>query len=657
MMGVVALAFIIHVVGLSSAAQYFGKELGQLRTEAHGVTGTVKIADSKTIVIEDFNYDGAGPDAYIWVGTTDQPGAVGTIVPAFEGDTDKLRAYTGERVIAKLPGSMTVQDYKWISIWCRMAGANFGDIYIPASFANPAPFNLGALPTYAHRVKADSVVINDAKTLTFTNLFYDGNGPDAYFWADTRSTPTSSGTKLIWQPGMSNSGANQRIGMSFTGQTVTVTMPGDTTVYDFMNIGLWCVAARQDFGSITYNTDTLNVPAVLDPPPSSTYPNCKVLVDDEFQVQWRITDNKIDVELASLVKPGNYMAFGLSGSDTSTLMEGSDVTVAWMDEGSMSPMVADYNLQSKAQCGLNDGRGACPDNVPKVNGTSDSTLLALLFGKGITRISYSRLLDTGDSIDKVIPTDRDVFISWALGPINANGRTAKHISAPTDNPQINFGVSTRSTCPPLPVGDDGPPLPPWKALETKDETSFVVEIGQSGGKRGYTGITGIVGWGIAWYVNGLLIPEITVERGVTYTFTVYGGDNPGKSAEYHPFYITTDPEGGHAQLSDAEKAKRTIFAGPTAGPLCSWEVAQTGSNPDDFTNFADYKATLERNCIGSGSDGVKMTWTPDENTPDLVYYQCYTHRFLGWKINVNSAAGLKISLLLLLAMFAVIKLL
>ena len=25
-------------------------------------------------------------DAYIWVGTTDQPGATGTIVPAFEGE-------------------------------------------------------------------------------------------------------------------------------------------------------------------------------------------------------------------------------------------------------------------------------------------------------------------------------------------------------------------------------------------------------------------------------------------------------------------------------------------------------------------------------------------------------------------------------------------
>lgn len=27
-------------------------------------------------------------------------------------------------------------------------------------------------------------------------------------------------------------------------------------------------------------------------------------------------------------------------------------------------------------------------------------------------------------------------------------------------------------------------------------------------------------------------------------------------------------------------------------------------------------------------------WRPDENTPDTAYYQCFTHRYLGWKINV-----------------------
>ena len=64
---------------------------------------------------------------------------------------------------------------------------------------------------------------------------------------------------------------------------------------------------------------------------------------------------------------------------------------------------------------------------------------------------------------------------------------------------------------------------------------------------------GKVGWGIAWYVNQLLIPEITVQRGTTYTFEVYGGNDVAIAAQYHPFYITDDAEGGHDQKTDAQK--------------------------------------------------------------------------------------------------------
>lgn len=35
----------------------------------------------------------------------------------------------------------------------------------------------------------------------------------------------------------------------------------------------------------------------------------------------------------------------------------------------------------------------------------------------------------------------------------------------------------------------------------------------------------------------------------------------------------------------------------------------------------------------SGDPGF-ITWRPDHNTPDTVYYQCFTHRYLGWRINV-----------------------
>ena len=65
---------------------------------------------------------------------------------------------------------------------------------------------------------------------------------------------------------------------------------------------------------------------------------------------------------------------------------------------------------------------------------------------------------------------------------------------------------------------------------------------------------GQISWGIAWYINGYLIPEITVKRGETYTFKVEGGDNPSNQAKYHPFYITDDPKGGYVTKSDSEKA-------------------------------------------------------------------------------------------------------
>ena len=92
----------------------------------------------------------------------------------------------------------------------------------------------------------------------------------------------------------------------------------------------------------------------------------------------------------------------------------------------------------------------------------------------------------------------------------------------------------------------------------------------------------VMGWGIAWYINGLLIPEINVVRGKTYTFVVEGGDDKQCAAGYHPFYITDDPEGGYEHKSEAERRRLQVFAGvkktrfggpvPTAtGRLCEWK--------------------------------------------------------------------------------------
>lgn len=117
--------------------------------------------------------------------------------------------------------------------------------------------------------------------------------------------------------------------------------------------------------------------------------------------------------------------------------------------------------------------------------------------------------------------------------------------------------------------------PPWPTREVSGETTITVRIGPTGGKRGYTPITGIPSWGIAWYLNDKLIPELFVERGQTYTFIVEGGDKPANPAKYHPFYITDSAEGGFLQLKEAEQLNEKVYAGieydadgypsPTAG--------------------------------------------------------------------------------------------
>lgn len=133
---------------------------------------------------------------------------------------------------------------------------------------------------------------------------------------------------------------------------------------------------------------------------------------------------------------------------------------------------------------------------------------------------------------------------------------------------------------------------PWEKMEIFDRTirTFTATIGPSGGKKGYQAFTGtqnlqhsnlitfILGQtssGLAWYINGLLAPELWLRRGQTYAFVVRGGNNPHSAETYHPLIITTESHGGLEQLSEAAQHQIRVLAGveytrrgqprPTAG--------------------------------------------------------------------------------------------
>lgn len=56
--------------------------LPEFKRLAHGLrSGNISILDAKTFYIPNLHYDGAGPDAYFWVGNGTEPSPLGIKVP------------------------------------------------------------------------------------------------------------------------------------------------------------------------------------------------------------------------------------------------------------------------------------------------------------------------------------------------------------------------------------------------------------------------------------------------------------------------------------------------------------------------------------------------------------------------------------------------
>lgn len=225
------------------------------------------------------------------------------------------------------------------------------------------------------------------------------------------------------------------------------------------------------------------------------------------------------------------------------------------------------------QCDGNTG--VCPDR--RIGGRNDTSLMAGQRSNGVTTVVFQRPLDSQESLDKPIPTVGRTNVIAAIGLLNSrkeanyhsartapqgNGPNRTHRFRPSytdslnaEDHRIDFTSRGVDQCPVLLAPEDKtkptsvPPAPTttestvkkWKQQVVSGKKVFTARIGPTGGEKGYTAITGRFNfliqemliftfqypgqpsWGIAWYINDLLIPEIYVERGETYTFLVEGG--------------------------------------------------------------------------------------------------------------------------------------
>ncbi|XP_067139649.1 protein Skeletor, isoforms B/C-like [Centruroides vittatus] len=651
---------------LIKGEEYQGLYLGKFHTYSHQVTGEVYAVDQYTFLIKHFFYDGLGQDTFFWAGSTVRPSNIGFIVPDEEARTNKLQRYVNRDLTIVLPDNKKITSIRWLAVWDLREHSNFADIYIPEGFEPPSPQRLSEFSRLGHNVSSDPVMIIDSKTIFIPYFNYDGKNENVYFWVGGGPQPNSFGRKIPNEKGYLNP-----LG-SYKNENITLELPGNLTVSQISWLSLWDEEKGENLGSIII-PDELNIPPSLitELKFESQLPNCEQL-HRNLQLNWDVFGPQITFELSGQIDDDDYMSVGISGSKNSSQMIDADVVIAYVD--GFLPLTIDYNITGKYPCtnvlGLN--KGVCSDL--KLGAVDNFQVHSHYKENGITSITFRRnLINTGDDGDKIYNLEGDTYLVWAIGKLNHFKEPGFHHIYPKGTIKYQLGRKKHvKNCFAFTKSPTEKKKISWKIMQLRDQKTdtFIMRVGPPADWKGYLGITGKPTPGVVWYVNGLLAPEIYVKRGKKYTFKVEGGNNPYNARYYHPLYITDDPHGGYGRYTEEQRQKVKVYAGvqfdrrgrphPSAvGRLCSW-VYNNNSEPrkaDNFVNFAKFRNSLLFQC--EEGEATILNWTPDSSVPDVVYYQSYTQRNMGWKIHVvdyiissaNSVRPSKVHYLIILIYF------
>ncbi|XP_064398542.1 protein Skeletor, isoforms B/C-like isoform X1 [Halichondria panicea] len=109
--------------------------IGTLPNFQHGIEGQLYLRDTKTLVIENFSYDGLGVDTFLYYFKPGQQAVhgQGIVIPVpggnpADGSFVRGRRYSREQLVIDLPEGTDACDIGELTIWCRPFGTYFSSI-------------------------------------------------------------------------------------------------------------------------------------------------------------------------------------------------------------------------------------------------------------------------------------------------------------------------------------------------------------------------------------------------------------------------------------------------------------------------------------------------------------------------------------------------
>ena len=198
-------------------------------------------------------------------------------------------------------------------------------------------------------------------------------------------------------------------------------------------------------------------------------------------------------------------------------------------------------------------------------------------------------------------------------------------------------------------------LPNIGCSQTSDGPLYV-HLGPATPMRGNQGLKGIAPDGTALYINGLLAPELTLQRGKEYTFVIETGLGTDPKKTFHPFYITDDATGGRKMKTESEARLERVVSGVTLsregslvpsamGKLCVWTSPRPAMT---FASFKDFHDNLNLKCEPTPPSMASLLsstqinnpsilkFVPDNTMPDELFYQSFMAKHLGGKIHLRN---------------------